>query len=94
MQINLQVTGLLRMALGSSNLTVELPEGARVEDAVTCLLRAVKGRSPPGAHDSIKSYLVFLRRADSCRSIQQLEGSRTALCNGDELIFAQRFAGG
>ncbi len=95
MRINLQVTGLLRMALGSSSLTLELPEGARVEDALNHLLQTVQGRrSATGACDSLESYLVFLRRGDSCRSIQQLQGTGTVLCDGDELILAQRFAGG
>lgn len=94
MKIQLQVTGLLCMALGSSSLTLELAEGARVEDAITRLLQTVRGRAPVGVHDSMQSYLVFLRRGDSCRSIQQLQGTDTTLCEGDELIFAQRFAGG
>ena len=94
MQIKVQLTGLIRMALGTSQLSLELAEGATVGEVIDELVRRTESGSASGPPESIDAYLVLLKRQGRSRSIQLLDGPGTLLHHGDELILAHRFTGG
>ncbi len=94
MQIRFQLMGLLRMTLGARHLTVELPTGATVADALGVLVQNVEDKTTPGAAEAIEGYLVFLRRRGRTQSVQLMQGKETPLQDNDELILTHRFSGG
>ncbi|MFO8060804.1 MAG: hypothetical protein R6U70_09160 [Bacillota bacterium] len=94
MRIEFELMGLLRLTLEAPRLTIELPEGARVADALQILAEKVELGRTPGKTESVDDYLVLLCRGDRTRSVQQMRGTSTPLQEGDALILAHRFYGG
>ena len=94
MQVRVQLTGLIRMALGTSEMSLDLAAGATVGDVIDERVRRAASGSASGPPESIDAYLVLLKRQGQSRSIQLFDGRDTPLHHGDEIILAHRFTGG
>jgi molybdopterin synthase catalytic subunit len=81
MQITVKLFGSLREAVGSKELAVQLPEGARVGD-----LRALLARD----HDEVRALGPRLRVARNMDLVEDAE----PLADGDEVAFLPPVAGG
>jgi molybdopterin synthase sulfur carrier subunit len=91
-QVNLIAT--FKMIAGKNGLTLDLPEGKTVKDAVTAVLLKVPALRPHWLNDQgeIHAHVHIYLNGDDVNTL--LDGMETVLKNNDELDFIPPVAGG